>query len=289
MSGVTRVTPLVAPRQTRVPHHRHPCDAAGGRCPAASGRRRSDPDGFAVAARRDDGCLRRVAEAPSQRSGGRDRALGLSQADEGVRAGDRRQAVERRAARRGRQRRVLPRRSGDDAHLVDGREPDVLDEEANLADRSLHDVRPRRSLAAGSRSSAPVDVARAPTRSAPAPTPATACWPTSTSSGFTTPRTTNCGPALYAGAGLYFDNHINIGVDVARMPRQNPSGPRRRSCSTARRTDSRSTRRRRPARAWTCCGTRATASSTRRAAGWPRPATARRSTVFSAPTRAGSG
>ena len=86
--------------------------------------------------------------------------LGLSQADDRLCAGDRREAVERCAVRGGRQRRLLSRRSLDDPHLVDRHEPDLLDQEADLAHQPVHDVRARESLAPRGGPSLPVDLAR---------------------------------------------------------------------------------------------------------------------------------
>ena len=106
-------------------------------------------------------------------------------------------------------------------------------------------------------------------RSAPAPTPATACSPTSTSSGCTTPPTTSLRPRpLRRRRPVLRQSHQHRSSDddddeaVA-----DASGPRHPTCNTATPTDFRSTRRRPPGRAWTCCGTRATASSTP-ARGW---------------------
>ena len=220
--------------------------------------------------------------------GGRAGGLGLSQGDEGVRAGHRRQAVERRAARRRRQHRVLSRRSGDDAHLLGGREPDVLDARARRDHRSLHDVR-RATIAGGWK---PITAFSGP-RSRPTPLGTSADTSDGVLADFDFFRLHHTAyyqlrPGLYAGAGLYFDNHINIGPrddDERRAGRVGGVALRRIQRA---RTAFRSTRRRRWGRASICCGTRATASSTPRAAGWPRPATARRSTASSAPTRAGS-
>ena len=97
------------------------------------------------------------------------------------------------------------------------------------ADRSIHDVRRRRSLAARSRSSLSVDLARNAAARHERRHATTACWPTSTFSGSTTRRITSCAAGLYAGAGFYFDNHINIG------PRKTMTMTRQRRCRVGRR------------------------------------------------------
>ena len=263
------------------------------RHPGRGARRRRRANAPAAHARaphgRDHRHLRCVARVSPQGSGSLSGGLGLSQADEGVRAGDRRQAVERRAARRRRQHRVLSRRSGDDPHFLGGGEPDVLDQGPDRADRSLHDVR-RATIAGGWKPIIAFSGPRSrPTRSAPAPTRATACSPISISSGCITPRTTSCGPASTPAPActttITSTSHRATGrrrgagrvggVTVRALQRGARPAARRAGVGRA--------------RASICCGTRATASSTPRTAGSRRPATARRSTGSSAPTRAGSG
>ena len=161
---------------------------------------------------------------------GRGTGLGLSQGDEGVRAGHRRQAVERRAVRRGRQHRVLSRRSGDDAHFLGGREPDVLDEGPDRDDRSLHDVRAT-AIAGGWK---PIIAFSGPRsrrrRSARAPTRATACSPTSISSGCITPRTTSCGPVFMPAPACTTTTTSTSGrAKTMTTARRRPSGRHRRS------------------------------------------------------------
>ena len=90
-------------------------------------------------------------------------------------------------------------------------------------------------------------------------------------------------PELSAGAGLYFDNHTDVGPRTGEESAWTES----RTWNTASATAFRSTRRSRPARAWICSGTIATASSTPIADGWRRPPIARCSTVSSEAIRAG--
>ncbi len=104
--------------------------------------------------------LRRLARVSTRGTARCRTRVGLSQGDEGVRAGHRREAVGGRAVRRRRQHRLLPRRSRRDAHFLGGDEPHALDQGPDRVDRSHHDVHQSRSLEARSRPSLSMDLAR---------------------------------------------------------------------------------------------------------------------------------
>ena len=91
-------------------------------------------------------------------------------------------------------------------------------------------------------------------------------------------------PALYAGAGLYFDNHTNVGPQRGEESAWTESPYVDYSQAHGLPLDSQIVG---GHRASTSSGTIATASSTPIADGWRRPAIARCSTVSSEATRAG--
>ena len=138
------------------------------------------------------------------------RTLGLSQADDRLRAGDRCEAVEWCSVRGCRKRGLLSRRSLHDSDLVARHEPDLLDQkQTSLTNRFTMFGRENRWRHEGDHRFQ---------------------WTSLETYGLGTSADTTAGvqadfnffrlyhtsyyrlrPALYAGAGLYFDNHTDVG------------------------------------------------------------------------------